>query len=179
MVTFRQMDPLFALDLSDPTAPRVTSELKIPGFSTYLHPFGEGRLLGLGYDTENARTNGMKFSMFDVSDPFDVTEKFVHSMSASYSEALYNHKAVLVDVGHNIIGLPTYENDGSLVYLVYGYDDEQGFTRRGRLALGSSGLSSYSGIRGLFIDDYLYVFSGDYLDVFDLETLQHVALVEA
>ncbi|MDR1183744.1 MAG: beta-propeller domain-containing protein, partial [Coriobacteriales bacterium] len=106
MVTYRQMDPLFALDLSDPTAPEVTSELKIPGFSTYLHPFGEGRLLGLGYDADGSVTRGMKLSMFDISDPFSVSELFAESVDTYDSAALYDHKAVLVDVERNIIGFP-------------------------------------------------------------------------
>jgi uncharacterized secreted protein with C-terminal beta-propeller domain len=184
MVTFRQVDPLFALDLSNPRAPRVTSELKIPGFSTYLHPFGDGRLLGLGYNTEDDASNRMKLSMFDVSDLFDVTERFTQNVDAYGSEGLYNHKAILVDVGHDIIGFSVYEDGGSQAYFVYSYDDEQGFTRRGRLTFGPSSsadsyvLASHFGIRGMFVNDYLYVFSGDYLDVFDLETLQHVVSIK-
>jgi uncharacterized secreted protein with C-terminal beta-propeller domain len=180
MVTYRQVDPLFAIDLSDPTAPKITSELKIPGFSTYLHPFGEGRLLGFGYDAEGGVRDGMKLSMFDVSDPFDVTEMFAQSVNTYDSEALYDHKAALVDVERNIIGFPGYdENDGTNRYFVYRYDDAGGFTLRDKLLLGSSHNFYYSyGIRGLFINDFLYVLSNSYLDVFDLETLQSVASIE-
>jgi uncharacterized secreted protein with C-terminal beta-propeller domain len=176
MVTYRQMDPLFAIDLSDPTAPRVTSELKIPGFSTYLHPFGEGRLLGFGYDAEGAMRDGMKLSMFDISNPFDVTESFAQSVNIYDSEALHNHKAVLVDAERNIIGFSgSDKNDGAFCYFVYRYDDAQGFTLRGQLPLSSS-YQDY-GIRGIFINDHLYVL-GEYLDVFDLETLGHVRSIE-
>lgn len=70
VVTFLQIDPLLALDLSNPTEPKVMSALKIPGFSTYLRPWAEGRLLGLGVDaSENGQLLGMKLSMFDTSDP--------------------------------------------------------------------------------------------------------------
>jgi hypothetical protein len=71
VVTFRQTDPLYAVDVSDPTAPRVLGELKIPGFSEYLHPVGDGLLLGVGSDADEAtgRVTGMKVSLFDVSEP--------------------------------------------------------------------------------------------------------------
>jgi uncharacterized secreted protein with C-terminal beta-propeller domain len=181
MVTYRQTDPLFALDLSDPTAPVITSELKIPGFSTYLHPFGEGRLLGLGYDADGSMTRGMKLSMFDISDPFAVSELFAENVETYSSEALYEHKAVLVDVERNIIGFPGDGNsyDGLQAYFVYRYDDEGGFELRAQLELGmATDDSSYgynNSCRGLFIGEYLYVFSDAYLDVFDLETLENVA----
>ena len=71
VVTFRQTDPLYAVDLSDPTTPRVTGELKIPGFSSYLHPVGGHRLLGVGQDADpqTGRTGAAQVSLFDVSDP--------------------------------------------------------------------------------------------------------------
>jgi len=70
VVTFRQTDPLYTLDLADPRSPRVAGELKIPGFSAYLHPVGDGRLLGVGQDaTEDGTVTGVQASLFDVSDP--------------------------------------------------------------------------------------------------------------
>jgi hypothetical protein len=71
VVTFRQIDPLFAISLAEPTAPRLLGQLKIPGFSSYLHPLGDGRLLGIGreVDPATAADLGMKVSLFDVSDP--------------------------------------------------------------------------------------------------------------
>lgn len=70
VVTFRQTDPLYVIDLSDPTAPVVTGELKIPGYSAYLHPVEEGRLLGIGQDAdpETGIVHGLQISLFDVSD---------------------------------------------------------------------------------------------------------------
>jgi uncharacterized secreted protein with C-terminal beta-propeller domain len=70
VVTFRQVDPLYVLDLSDPTSPSVEGELKITGYSSYLHPVGEDRLIGIGQEaTESGRTVGTQVSLFDVSDP--------------------------------------------------------------------------------------------------------------
>jgi uncharacterized secreted protein with C-terminal beta-propeller domain len=179
MVTFRQVDPLFALDLSDPTSPRVTSELKIPGFRTYLHPFGDDRLLGLGYDVSSNRTSGMKMSMFDISDPFNVSEMNMELIGIDYSEALYEHKAVLVDVQRNIIGFPGEQYIQDKVYYLYAYSDKEGFILKGVLDLSSSdeNESRYyysSGTRAHYIGEYLYVYSGDFLDVFDLKTLKKV-----
>lgn len=71
VVTFRQMDPLYVIDLTDPTAPEAVGELKIPGFSAYLHPVADGLLLGVGQDAdeETGATEGLQVSLFDVSDP--------------------------------------------------------------------------------------------------------------
>ncbi len=97
IVTFRQTDPLFAIDVSDPYSPTVLGELKIPGFSTYLHPLDENTLIGIGYnaDAETGWQTGMKFSLFDVSDPHNPQETSTLILNGSiYSDALYNHKAV-------------------------------------------------------------------------------------
>lgn len=93
-VTFRQIDPFYVLDLSDPTNPRVTGELKIPGVSTYLHRVGEHHVLGVGQDaTEDGRTTGLKLSLFDVSDVTNPQEVSVWSLPDSYSPAEYDHRA--------------------------------------------------------------------------------------
>lgn len=93
-VTFRQVDPLYVLDLSDPTDPRVVGELKIPGFSTYLHPLGDGRVLGIGKDaTENGGVTGLKLSLFDVSDPSDPREISVWTLPNAESVAEWDHRA--------------------------------------------------------------------------------------
>ena len=151
-VTFRSVDPLFAADLSDPTSPKILSELKIPGFSEYLHKYGEGRLFGLGYAVSDVtnRTTGLKLSMFDISDPADVTEKHTLAIDESYSPALYNHKAILVAPEKDIIGFPTESG-----YAIYGYNDEDGFYQR---AL-SGQISDWWGgdMRGLWIGDWFYI----------------------
>ena len=84
-VTFRNTDPLFAVDLSDPENPEITDYLKIPGFSAYLHPYGDNKLLGIGYDTdETGWINCIKLSMFDISDPYNIEEED--------TEVLYNYQ---------------------------------------------------------------------------------------
>jgi len=176
MVTFRQVDPLFAMDLSDPKNPKVTSELKIPGFSTYLHPYGDGKLLGLGLDATENRVSGMKLSMFDVSNAYDIKEADMTLIGSYNSEALYNHKAVLVDVGRNIIGFGSEPYGEKKYYYLFAYKEGKGFELRGKLELSSSKIKNYqySTIRGLYIDSYLYVYSGDFLDVFELDNLKNV-----
>ena len=75
LVTFRQTDPLYTIDLSDPTRPRLLGALKIPGFSSYLHPIGDDRLLGLGSDaTETGQQLGAQAAVFDIADTSDVRQ---------------------------------------------------------------------------------------------------------
>ena len=98
VVTFRQTDPLYAIDLSDPTKPAAVGELKIPGFSAYLHPVGEGLLLGVGYDgTDEGQLLGLQLSLFDVSNLKD--PKRIHQAALGeafgWSEATFDHKAFL------------------------------------------------------------------------------------
>ncbi len=98
VVTFLQVDPLFVIDLSDPENPTVKGELKIPGFSQYLHPIAEGLLVGVGSNQgDNDRPNDAKVSLFDVSNPYEPTEKsvlYVDGMNKAYcySTVGYNHK---------------------------------------------------------------------------------------
>ncbi len=96
VVTFRQVDPLYAIDLSDPIRPAVTGELKILGYSAYLHPVGEGLLLGIGQDaTPEGRTLGTQVSLFDVSDPAHPLLLDRRPLSLGSSEAEYDHHAFL------------------------------------------------------------------------------------
>lgn len=95
VVTFRQTDPLYVIDLSDPTNPVVSGELKIPGYSAYLHPVGDGLLLGVGQDASvDGRTQGTKLSLFDVSDPANPREISSLPIGGS-SEAEWDHHAFL------------------------------------------------------------------------------------
>jgi len=108
LVTFRQVDPLFVIDLSDPTSPRVVGELKVPGFSSYLHPIDAEHLLGIGMEN-----GSVKLSLFDVSSPDLPTEVDTLILPGwSTSEALWDHKAVLYDPETHTLVLPitTYDN---------------------------------------------------------------------
>ncbi|MBP0990661.1 MAG: beta-propeller domain-containing protein [Oscillospiraceae bacterium] len=149
-VTFRQTDPLFAVDLSTPEKPVILSELKIPGYSRYLHPFADGLLFGFGVDgDEFGATGNLKIAMFDVSDPENVIEKHKYVLNNEwYSEALYNHKAVLISAEKNLIGFSTESR-----YLIFSYDKELGFKAVAEIDLSGS----YDSARGLYIDDYFYV----------------------
>jgi len=97
VVTFRQTDPLYTVDLATPTAPRVVGELKIRGYSAYLHPVGEGLLLGVGQDaTQEGRILGTQLSLFDVSRPEAPVRLHARTLAAAgTSEAEYDHHAFL------------------------------------------------------------------------------------
>jgi len=96
VVTFRQTDPLYVIDLADPSAPRAVGELKIPGFSSYLHPVGEGRLVGIGRDADDeGRDRGLLVSLFDVSDPTKPTQLQTWTRPDAWSQAGGDPKAFL------------------------------------------------------------------------------------
>ena len=96
VVTFRQIDPLYTVDLADPDRPRVLGELKIPGYSAYLHPVGEDLLLGVGQDaTEEGRPTGTQLSLFDVSDLRRPTRLHKQSLGLGWSAAESDHHAFL------------------------------------------------------------------------------------
>jgi len=107
VVTFRQTDPLYTIDLSNPKSPRVLGELKILGYSAYLHPMGDGLLLGIGQDAdENGRTKGTQVAVFDVSDP--ANPKRIHKMTFEdgWSEVEYDHRAFLYWAATGLTMLP-------------------------------------------------------------------------
>jgi len=107
VVTFRRTDPLYVVDLADPTAPRVLGELKIEGFSSYLHPLAGGRLLGIGQDADPTTgvTRGLQVSTFDVSAPTAPTRDDVHVTPEAWSEAEHDHHALLVGAD-GLVGVP-------------------------------------------------------------------------
>jgi inhibitor of cysteine peptidase len=114
VVTFKRTDPLFAISLKDPLAPVIEGELKIPGFSMYMHPTGEGQMVGLGYHTEEQKDRdgaffqGIQLSAFDVSDPENMvrTDNLIMGMRGSYSEATQDHHAFYYDQSDHVLALP-------------------------------------------------------------------------
>jgi uncharacterized secreted protein with C-terminal beta-propeller domain len=128
MVTYRTVDPLFAMDLSDPYNPKVLGELKIPGYSSYLHPYDDDHLIGFGRDTEEMRTinskdevvntwaenRGLKLSMFDVTDMTKPIESDVESIGdqSTNTELMYNPKVFLFDKARGIALIPAYHYGG-------------------------------------------------------------------
>jgi len=111
LVTFKQVDPLFVIDLSSPTNPKVLGELKIPGYSSYLHPYDETTLIGLGKDSGDWNAK-LKLSLFDVSNISDPKEidTYISGGKRSDSIALYDHKAFLFSKEKNLLVIPvSYE----------------------------------------------------------------------
>ncbi len=183
-VTFRQTDPLFSADLSDPKSPKILGELKIPGFSEYMYPYGEGLLLGFGMDAneQTGRTTYLKLSMFDITDPTNVTEQDKTVLEGyNYSTALDNHKAMLVSATKNIIGFAAYDNYGNIKYMICEHQDGA-FNRRAVLQLPyesqKESYEYYDAIRGLFIGDNFYIVSSKGLQVFDINTFLQISFVE-
>jgi uncharacterized secreted protein with C-terminal beta-propeller domain len=197
IVTFRQTDPLFSIDLSDPANPKVMDALKIPGFSEYLHPYADGLLLGIGKDTNGigSLSGYLKISMFDTSDPYNIVEKSKELIDAFSAEALSNHKSVLIDAQKNIIGFSVQSysvsafaddvvkqsatanmsssvllNDSGGLYLIYGYSKNGGFYKRAAVVLPDA----YTSTRALFIDDYLYIVCAQDIAVCKMNDLDKV-----
>lgn len=113
VVTFRQVDPLYVLDLSDPSDPSVVGELKIPGYSAYLHPAGDGRLIGVGQDaTDEGQVLGLQVSLFDVTDPADPQRLSKVVMPGANSESEWNHHAFLhwPATGTTVLPMQQYGN---------------------------------------------------------------------
>ena len=171
-VTFRQVDPLFAVDLSNPASPRVLDTLKIPGFSEYLHVFKDNLLLGIGYnaDENTGAMQGVKLSMFDTSDKANVKEVNTAKVDASWTVVGSNHKAILVDAEKNLIAFPADSN-----YYIYRYTDK-GFELAARVNM-TADLSSWN-LRGLFIEDNFYVLGDSGVTVISLADFTVLATVK-
>ena len=101
LVTFRQVDPLFAIDVSDPENPKVLGFLKMPGFSEYLHPLNENRLLGIGRER-----NALKISLFNVTDPARMSVLSEVKVPSATSPVLSDHKAFTIDSDYHVIYVP-------------------------------------------------------------------------
>ena len=169
--TFRQVDPLFAVDVSEPSAPVVLSALKISGFSDYLHPWADGLLFGAGYeaDEDTGWADTIKLVMFDTSDKTDVKAKSVKVTDLDYSEALYDHHAFLISREKNLIAFPADDQ-----YVIFGYDPSRGFYEQAAVDLGDWSWES----RGLYIGDMLYVVGEDSIFVIGLDGFDLVKTVK-
>lgn len=172
-VTFRETDPLFSVDLSDPKHPKIVGELKIPGFSDYLHFYGENRLLGIGMNVEEGTqsTDGVKLSMFDISDKTDVKETDTYVLEHVYSaDVSYDYKAALIDPGRNIIGF-SGNSMGGQKYFLFEYDKEKGFICNMEEDINGNGMFV---ARGVYIEDVLYVVQGNVIEAYGLEDYKKV-----
>ena len=170
-VTYEQTDPLFSVDLSDPKNPKIIGKLKIPGFSEYLHFYGENLLLGIGMDVDEDgfTTNGVKLSMFDISDSSDVKEIQKYTLENVYSAAvMYDYKAVLIDPEKNVIGFAADGNNGENYY-VFSYNDTKGFECLMNETVNGNG---YQSARGVYVDNTLYVVKGNIIEAYDMADYQ-------
>ena len=193
LVTFEQTDPFYVINLSDPTAPAVEGELLIPGFSTYLQPLNEDFMLGIGFGDNNGGTQGLKISIYDISDKSHpvVFDEIIFDYSEfgwGYSSVTYNHKDLLVSLSKGIIALPfsTYSyNENNFTYsyssgiLVYDIDLVNGFTFNGFVSHGIDSADQESAYdvyvyKSKFIDDYFYTISNKYIKVSTIEDTQTI-----
>lgn len=168
-VTFRDTDPLFSVDLSSPKEPKILGELKVTGFSAYLHFYGENKLLGIGneVDPETGEYKGIKVSMFDISDPSDVKEIDKYVLKDNYHcPGIYNYKAIMINPEKNIFGFECEEN-----YLVFSYDGEKGFVNEFLYELkDKEEFEVYgNGTRGLYIGQTFYLSGSNGIEAFDME----------
>ncbi|MGE7948842.1 beta-propeller domain-containing protein [Lysinibacillus sp. NPDC093688] len=181
VVTFKQVDPLFVIDVANPKKPAVLGKLKIPGFSNYLHPLDDTHLIGIGYDTEQRYdtyskrnftvTTNMKMSLFDVSDFKHPKEQSTVKIGGkgSYSDVQYNPKALFRNKEYNYFGFPVVLYDAGkgdeIVYKgqgahIYEITADKGIVLKGNIVNKSKGdqYENWEQLvqRVVYIDDALY-----------------------
>jgi len=149
VVTFRRIDPFHVVDLSNPRDPTVQGKLKLPGFSSYLHPVAEDRIMGIGEEDGQ-----VKVVLFDVSTPTDPTVADATVLDDRWSAISRTHHAFLQDRKHGIVFIPGREGG-----YVFGYED--GLDRVATID------TEDPARRAMYVGDYLYVFAGDELVVVD------------
>lgn len=198
LVTFKKTDPLYAISLSDPTKPSVLGAIKIPGFSSYLHPADKdgNKIIGFGRDAEEdsdgrVKIKGLKMALFDFTDLNNPKEldSYIIGDSSSDSIALYDHKAFLYSEAKNLLSIPAVlRNDGGISFsgaLIFNITDNR-FVLKGRIdhAGGASrstsdywdGYGYYDNTvkRSLYINDNIFTFSNRFLKVNNLNDLSSV-----
>ncbi len=199
LVTFQQIDPFFVIDLSTDT-PKILGELKITGFSNYLHPYDEEHIIGIGRDVkeiEEGRVQqlGIKIALFNVADVKNpkVIDDVIIGDSSTYSEALNNHKAFFFDKTRGVLSIPISgdveslnENSSSKMFApdynrwngfyVFDLDSSDGFNLKGTITH-SADDSRYYGMgnaRTFYIDDVLYTASERYLKMNSFNDLEEI-----
>jgi inhibitor of cysteine peptidase len=190
LVTFRQIDPFFVIDLSDPTDPTVLGELKIPGFSTYLHPYDETHVIGIGRED-----NKVKISLFDVSDmsnPVELAKYEIENNDEDWhwmqSSALYEHKAFLFDREKNLLVIPVGDYSKQSAY-VFDISVEDGIELKGTVTHDLDTEDEQEDIyywgdygnsiqRTLYIGDILYTISNNMVKMNDLKDLSEINSLE-
>lgn len=170
-VTYRNTDPLFTVDLSDPAKPEIIGELKVTGFSEYLHLWDDTHLLGIGYESDENTGNieNIKLSMFNIENPGEVTEEAKLVLKdVDYSEALYDYKSVIISKDKNLIGLVCEDYSGSRTkqtYQIYSY--ENGTFKKQAEIPGINGVN-YENVRGMYSGNVFYLWINDNITSYDM-----------
>jgi len=188
VVTFRQVDPLYVIDLSDPARPTVEGELKISGYSAYLHPISDGILLGVGQDADgDGRIQGTQISLFDVTDPTDPDRIDRLTLTDSHSEVEWDHHAFLYHAESGTVVVPVerwWQGDrkhdevwgGAALVLAV---DTDSIRERGDIRHGDGGEDWYPQIRrSMVIGDALVTVSEFGVMSSDLDTLDEIDFVK-
>ncbi|RLC86722.1 MAG: hypothetical protein DRI37_06855 [Chloroflexi bacterium] len=198
LVTFERTDPLFVIGLKDPENPKILGELKISGYSAYLHPYDENHLIGIGKEAEESkwgvRETGVKLALFDVSDvenPEQIS-KFVIDGNWAYTEVMNDHKAFLFDKDKELLVIPVSVNKVIMdTYIttqgayVFSVNLDDGFELKGIVEhekkSGENQKYYYRGNyvrRSLYIDNTLYTVSNSLVKMNDLNDLKEINEVE-
>ena len=170
-VTYRNTDPLFTVDLSEPAKPEIIGELKVTGFSEYLHFWDDTHLLGIGYESDENTGNieNIKLSMFNIENPGEVTEEAKLVLKdVDYSEALYDYKSVIISKDKNLIGLVCEDYSGSRTkqtYQIYSY--ENGTFKKQAEIPGINGVN-YENVRGMYSGNVFYLWINDNITYYDM-----------
>ncbi len=170
-VTYRNTDPLFTVDLSEPAKPEIIGELKVTGFSEYLHFWDDTHLLGIGYESDENTGNieNIKLSMFNIENPGEVTEEAKLVLKdVDYSEALYDYKSVIISKDKNLIGLVCEDYSGSRTkqtYQIYSY--ENGTFKKQAEIPGING-ANYENVRGMYSGNVFYLWINDNITSYDM-----------
>ena len=170
-VTYRNTDPLFTVDLSDPAKPEIIGELKVTGFSEYLHFWDDTHLLGIGYESDENTGNieNIKLSMFNIENPGEVTEEAKLVLKdVDYSEALYDYKSDIISKDKNLIGLVCEDYSGSRTkqtYQIYSY--ENGTFKKQAEIPGINGVN-YENVRGMYSGNVFYLWINDNITSYDM-----------
>jgi inhibitor of cysteine peptidase len=202
VVTFEQIDPLYTIDLSNPSAPIITGAIEEPGYSTYLHNWTDTNLIGIGFDIVEQRINGLKISAYDTALTEPLTTYFLSEKSNdgtfnySYSEAVYNHKALMISSEKGILAFPvskfsykeetvdnvmtytyTYQSEYLVFFIDFSKPAKEIISEPIRISHKAREFDSAID-RGVYINNVIYTLSFGQLVSFDLSTNQVLETLE-
>lgn len=162
-ITYHNTDPLFAVDISDPAHPKPLGNVKMTGYSDYLHPFGDGLLLGIGYETDakTSEKTGVKLTMFDISDPINLRILDSVTINEDFCSAAENYKCAFVDTGRGLVGFATetWTKTNYNRYMLFQWDGTS-FVKKISLKRTQQKMDTWTGaeqMRGLSSGDRFYV----------------------